>query len=271
MVAEQERKRSEAIVSEITAERDRLSYKVEQAEQQAKEFEERLSDATEQLDRQAQAHKDALEDSRIELQVRTEEQEREHSRALDALRAEKDAELAEKQGEMEKKLAEMEKKGAAAAPKKQLTRAERRAQQEAQKAAKAAKNEGGGDGAGAGAGAGAPSKKAAAGSSAGDLQKVAAAAGDEASLSSRDTKEVVGNPARQAQRVDGGEKSEHGAWPHASIRWWRRAVEQRSQLGHAEQVQVRKPRLRNQLGSPMIFDEKLLDERIGESSVLREQ
>ena len=97
-------------------------------------------------------------------------------------------------------LAEMEKKGAAAAPKKQLTRAERRAQQEAQKAAKAAKTEGGGDGAGAGAGA--PSKKAAAGSSAGDLQKVAAAAGDEASLSSRDTKEVVGNPARQAQRVE---------------------------------------------------------------------
>lgn len=110
MVAEQERKRSEAVVSEITAERDRLSYKVEQAEQQAKEFEERLSDATEQLDRQAQTHKDALEDSRIELQERTEEQEREHSRALDALRAEKDAELAEKQGEMEKKLAEMEKK-----------------------------------------------------------------------------------------------------------------------------------------------------------------
>lgn len=97
-------------------------------------------------------------------------------------------------------LAEMEKKGAAAAPKKQLTRAERRAQQEAQKAAKAAKNEGGGDGAGAGAGA--PSKKAAAGSSAGDLQKVAAAAGDEASVSSRETKEVVGNPARQAQRVE---------------------------------------------------------------------
>ena len=99
-------------------------------------------------------------------------------------------------------LAEMEKKGAAAAPKKQLTRAERRAQQEAQKAAKAAKNEGGGDGAGVGAGT--PSKKAAAGSSAGDLQKVAAAAGDEASLSSRETKEiyVVGNPARQAQRVE---------------------------------------------------------------------
>jgi translation initiation factor eIF-2B subunit delta len=98
-------------------------------------------------------------------------------------------------------LAEMEKKGAAAAPKKQLTRAERRAQQEAQKAAKAAKNEGGGDGAGVGAGT--PSKKAAAGSSAGDLQKVAAAAGDEASVSSlSSTKEVVGNPARQAQRVE---------------------------------------------------------------------
>ena len=91
-------------------------------------------------------------------------------------------------------LAEMEKKGAAAAPKTQLTRAERRAQQEAQKAAKAAKKEGGGDGA---------FTKKVAGGSAGDLQKVATggAAGDEAS-SREPVGNVVGNPARQAQRVE---------------------------------------------------------------------
>ena len=91
-------------------------------------------------------------------------------------------------------LAEMEKKGAAAAPKAQLTRAERRAQQEAQKAAKAAKKEGGGDGA---------FTKKVAGGSAGDLQKVATggAAGDEAS-SREPVGNVVGNPARQAQRVE---------------------------------------------------------------------
>jgi translation initiation factor eIF-2B subunit delta len=87
-------------------------------------------------------------------------------------------------------LAEMEKKGAAAAPKKQLTRAERRAQQEAQKAAKAAKKEGGGD---------FSLTKKVAGGSAGDLQKVAT--GDESS-SREPLGNVVGNPARQAQRVE---------------------------------------------------------------------
>eukprot|EP01043_Picozoa_sp_COSAG02_P089092 COSAG02_NODE_26105_length_640_cov_13.611830_1_plen_213_part_11 len=46
----------------------------------------------------------------MEYQEQQEEQEREHIRALDALRAEKDAALAEKQGEMENALAEMEKK-----------------------------------------------------------------------------------------------------------------------------------------------------------------
>lgn len=110
LVAEQERKRAEAMVTEITAERDRLSEQAEQAERQAKDFEERLSDVTEKLDAEVQARKDALEEARIEFQEHKEEQEREHTRALDALRAEKDAELAEKQGEMEKKLAEMEKK-----------------------------------------------------------------------------------------------------------------------------------------------------------------
>lgn len=110
LVVEQERKRSEAVVTEITAERDRLAEQAEQAERQAKEFEDRLSDATEQLDVEVQARKDAVEDARIGYQEQKEEQEREHTRALDALRAEKDAELAEKQGEMEKALAEMEKK-----------------------------------------------------------------------------------------------------------------------------------------------------------------
>ena len=105
-MAEQERKRSESIVVEITAERDRLSKHVEQAEQQSKEFEERLSEVTEQLESEMQGRKEALEDLRTEFQESIEERQREHVRALDAMRAEKDAELAEKQAEMETKLAE---------------------------------------------------------------------------------------------------------------------------------------------------------------------
>lgn len=112
----------------------------------------------------------------------------------EAAEAAKAAAKAAKEARKAAHLAEMEKKGAAAAPKAQLTRAERRAQQEAQKAAKAAKKEGGGDGA---------FTKKVAGGSAGDLQKVATggAAGDEAS-SREPVGNVVGNPARQAQRVE---------------------------------------------------------------------
>ena len=108
----------------------------------------------------------------------------------EAAEAAKAAAKAAKEARKAAHLAEMEKKGAAAAPKAQLTRAERRAQQEAQKAAKAAKKEGGGD---------FSITKKVAGGSAGDLQKVAT--GDESS--SRETVgNVVGNPARQAQRVE---------------------------------------------------------------------
>ena len=104
--------------------------------------------------------------------------------------ADKAAAKAAKEARKAAHLAEMEKKGAAAAPKAQLTRAERRAQQEAQKAAKAAKKEGGGD---------FSITKKVAGGSAGDLQKVAT--GDESS-SREPLGNVVGNPARQAQRVE---------------------------------------------------------------------
>lgn len=108
----------------------------------------------------------------------------------EAAEAAKAAAKAAKEARKAAHLAEMEKKGAAAAPKAQLTRAERRAQQEAQKAAKAAKKEGGGD---------FSITKKVAGGSAGDLQKVAT--GDESS-SREPLGNVVGNPARQAQRVE---------------------------------------------------------------------
>ena len=108
----------------------------------------------------------------------------------EAAEAAKAAAKAAKEARKAAHLAEMEKKGAAAAPKAQLTRAERRAQQEAQKAAKAAKKEGGGD---------FSMTKKVAGGSAGDLQKVAT--GDESS-SREPLGNVVGNPARQAQRVE---------------------------------------------------------------------